>query len=818
MSIRSILLSAAILIPSIAFAQTNYSPTYNGVTANTGTFGSASVSGGVTAGSITLSGSGSTGDVSGTSVTAMGGSAARTQAVRAADVINVADYGAKCDGSTNDNTAINTALAAGAASSAYTNNRAIRFAWPNGAQQSGCVINSLNLTIFNRGNGANPNPRVELGSASFLCQGAGNICFDATDARYIDAHDITIRGDNVSTPKICLQVGVKDGVSAAWHDFSRFNCGGYYTFTAFYNVGSEANTYTSAYFTNAYTTAGPIQSLGTITGGSGGADGTYNAVALTGGSGSGATANITVSGGAVTAVVLTYEGQIYRTGDVLSASSASIGGVTGFSVPVTMAQPYSGVIDGANHWRASSAFVPITIPVDTFSSLTLNTFVGGSFRGGAGLWTSGAGGLRFVNNYVLSSGVACITLHDSGISKWGHNFETNCEGTAQSTFRFSGTNSSPIYTDFRWRGYSQVPGGTFLTDSHINSVTMNGVDLDAQSITTVAPMFDAARKYSLSGQVTVHSAPIWNAPQAFQGRLTIGGNTTPPGLGPCDILSGAVGCWSAARQIVRGYTGPLIRIQRASDSAQTEIYANAFGDLDRAVAGSFCYATTCSVSALFDQTGNNNHFTQTTAASQPTLNLSSASLGGRQTMTWATAAAMQANASATLNDLWATGGYLSTVVIQSSNALPNRLLAKISGSGASNPGVGWDIRANPSGANPFTFTIGATTSNGVWTTSSALSNAAHVYDFQYSAASLSNNPTVEVDGTSVSVAATAPVGTISSDSSQVLFLGNNQLTAGTRGFIGSISELVMWKTTPTATQLEAIRRNQAAYYGVAGVY
>jgi hypothetical protein len=756
------------------------------------------------------------GDASEMSVTATGGSAARTNAARAADVINVADYGAKCDGSTNDNAAINAALAAGAASGAYQNNRAIRFAWPNGAQQSGCVINSLNLTIFNKGNGANPNPRVELGSASFLCQGAGNVCLDAIDAKYIDAHDITIRGDSALTPKICLQIGVKDGISAAWHDFSRFNCGGYWTFTALYNVGSEAVTFTSAYFTNAWTTSGPIQTLGTITGGSGGSDGTYTGVALTGGSGSGATANITVSGGAVTAVVLTYEGQIYRTGDVLSAASGSIGGVSGFSVPVSLALPYSGVIDGANHWRASSAFVPITIPVDTFTSTTLNTVVGGSFR--SGLWTSGAGGLRLVNTYVYSAGAACITLHDSGISKWGHNFEVNCEGTAASTFRFSGTNTSPIYTDFRWRGYSQVPGNTFAADSNINSVTLNGADINAQSITTVAPMFDAARKYSLSGQVTVHSASIWNAPQNFQGRLTISGNTTPPGLGPCDILSGAVGCWSAARQIVRGYTGPLIRVQRASDSAQTDIYPNAFGDLDRAVVGSFCYSTTCGVSVLFDQSGNNNNFTQTTAASQPTLNLSSVSLGGRHTMTWATAAAMQANPSASINDIWATGGYVSTVVIQSSNALPNRLLAKISGSGSANPGVGWDIRTNPSSANPFTFNLGATTSNGVWTTSASLTNAAHVYDFQYSAASLSNNPTIEVDGLGVPVAATAPAGTISSDSGQTLFLGNNQLTAGTRGFIGSISEVVMWKTTPTAAQLEAIRRNQAAYYGVAGVY
>src|SRR6185312_6740887 len=48
--------------------------------------------------------------------------------------------------------------------------------------------------------------------------------------------------------------------------------------------------------------SGMIGALGALTGGSGGVSGAYAAVALTGGSGTGATANITVSGGAVTAV------------------------------------------------------------------------------------------------------------------------------------------------------------------------------------------------------------------------------------------------------------------------------------------------------------------------------------------------------------------------------------------------------------------------------------------------------------------------------------------------------------------------------------
>lgn len=82
-------------------------------------------------------------------------------------------------------------------------------------------------------------------------------------------------------------------------------------------------------------TRGPILTLGAITGGSGYTDGTYTSVALTGGSGTYATADITVAGGIVTAVTLKVPGARYKAADVLSAATATIGTLgTGFSIPV----------------------------------------------------------------------------------------------------------------------------------------------------------------------------------------------------------------------------------------------------------------------------------------------------------------------------------------------------------------------------------------------------------------------------------------------------------------------------------------------------
>lgn len=79
-----------------------------------------------------------------------------------------------------------------------------------------------------------------------------------------------------------------------------------------------------------------VETIGTITGGSGYVDGSYGNVLLTGGSGLLARANITVAGGSVTSVIITIVGAGYQVGDVLSAANTSLGGSgAGFSVPVT---------------------------------------------------------------------------------------------------------------------------------------------------------------------------------------------------------------------------------------------------------------------------------------------------------------------------------------------------------------------------------------------------------------------------------------------------------------------------------------------------
>lgn len=78
-----------------------------------------------------------------------------------------------------------------------------------------------------------------------------------------------------------------------------------------------------------------ITTFGAITGGIGYITGVYNNIPLSGGQGQGAVANLVVSGGNVSQVVLAQGGTGYITGDVLTVSNQLLGGAgSGFAVTV----------------------------------------------------------------------------------------------------------------------------------------------------------------------------------------------------------------------------------------------------------------------------------------------------------------------------------------------------------------------------------------------------------------------------------------------------------------------------------------------------
>jgi hypothetical protein len=103
-----------------------------------------------------------------------------------------------------------------------------------------------------------------------------------------------------------------------------------------------------------------IKTLGTIAGGSGYTNGTYNATALSGGSGFGGTANIVVSGGAVTSVTIVSRGASYVVGGSLTAT---IPGGAGFSVPISAVYT-QGVQMSAAATSSATASLTFSTPPD----------------------------------------------------------------------------------------------------------------------------------------------------------------------------------------------------------------------------------------------------------------------------------------------------------------------------------------------------------------------------------------------------------------------------------------------------------------------
>ena len=79
---------------------------------------------------------------------------------------------------------------------------------------------------------------------------------------------------------------------------------------------------------------GQISNFGAITAGSLYTNGVYQNVALTGGSGANATADIVISGGVIVSCSLKFGGNFYVVGDILSCSSLGSTG-SGFSIPVS---------------------------------------------------------------------------------------------------------------------------------------------------------------------------------------------------------------------------------------------------------------------------------------------------------------------------------------------------------------------------------------------------------------------------------------------------------------------------------------------------
>jgi hypothetical protein len=746
-------------------------------------------------------------------------------------VINVADFGGCTGAPLTDTANINAALAAARTSTAYTSNQPVRIVGGFAATGTACAVTQLNATGFGRFGGGG---RLLIEDLTLVCSGTGNICLDTLGSLNIQFNKVTIIGSSTSPPMIGLQEGNVSPASAACciHTHYGLEVTGAFTFAALYSAASESTTYYSPIIRNNGASLGVIGSLGAISGGSGYANGTYTGVALTGSStGFGALATVVISGGAVTSVTLTNQGKQYAIGDVLSASAASLGGAgSGFSVPVSNIGQFAMVMDGQNHWGVSSAFQTVVWPADTYYTFTEANIVGGSIRyygstfKGAPLWIGSVEGLRTFHVYAaqLAAG-PCVYLYDNNATFTSHNIgetlELQCESSAATyDVQLTGGNPTPIVNGLNLIDQQSTVATAILgVDAGITSVSAHSSNVTVARTTANVPLFGigTAGLWNFDGTVNLPLAWEFNAPAS---PLVQGNSNGVPmaGAGPIDFLNstaGLAGVYSCARKLTFSYNGPLCNIRRASDSAAIDFYPLATGVIDKSALSAFCAGTSCFIVTEYDQSGNGNPARNTTTATQPALAIEGAALNYAVCGTWGNGgnAQLTVSSNSSINGLFQAGGFASLVTNRTAsitNAM--RLLSKTSGS------TGWEFSGGFSlGFGYPQFTVYATSTNGAWVGSAVMPLAGgHIFDIAYSYGSASNVPTLAFDGSAQGFqSSTQPSGSISDLGN--LVIGNT--TAGGFGYPGDICEVLLVKQPLSAAQVDAIRRNQAVFYGLNGV-
>jgi hypothetical protein len=143
-------------------------------------------------------------------------------------------------------------------------------------------------------------------------------------------------------------------------------------------------------------TVGSIYQGSMVTGGAGYTNGTYTNVPLAGGTGSGATADLTVSGGVITAATINAAGSGYANGDTLTITSTT---------PGTPGSIQGGAIGAAGSAYTNGTYTNVTLTGGTGSGAKATIVVSGGAVTTVTITTAGSG---YTKNDSLSATAASI--------------------------------------------------------------------------------------------------------------------------------------------------------------------------------------------------------------------------------------------------------------------------------------------------------------------------------------------------------------------------------------------------------------------------
>jgi hypothetical protein len=191
-----------------------------------------------------------------------------------------------------------------------------------------------------------------------------------------------------------------------------------------------------------------------------------------------------------------------------------------------------------------------------------------------------------------------------------------------------------------------------------------------------------------------------------------------PSGSPLDAFTVPGGAYSF-RRLKSTYAGPALRLRRASDNLETDIaYLGCTGftgcPWDSAAATAHCAATTCFLTAWYDQSGNARDIVQATVANQPQLifscngSLPCVRQTGSATIGLATVAAITPGAAVSMSAVARrTSGTLQCVFIKENGGSGNRIVA------TSGVAAQWGLQAGASSIVGVAAEGGFHAANGV---------------------------------------------------------------------------------------------------------
>jgi hypothetical protein len=184
------------------------------------------------------------------SVKASGSDVTRTLDERAADVVNVKDFGAKGDGITDDAAAINAAIGYLRIARTIGGEIAGRLVFPQGRY----VVNStINLTSIR-----SRYTEIDGGGAVLIGKTPGKPVVDALGTRYLRIRDLSIEGDATRVPTIGIQIGRTDTTARDSSDNITLDAvfvTGSFSFAALYNLNAETSMFARIDLWNNYISA-----------------------------------------------------------------------------------------------------------------------------------------------------------------------------------------------------------------------------------------------------------------------------------------------------------------------------------------------------------------------------------------------------------------------------------------------------------------------------------------------------------------------------------------------------------------------------------